>query len=74
MKAAYADGWVGYRGTRLWAFNVSWNGGPLVSGSSSAPIERLNLVLWHYAFSGFDATPGPMVAFAWRGEVVYNDR
>lgn len=75
----YADGWVGFAGTRRWFFNgtathqghsklalsgtaglaisrvgsditVSWDGGPLATGSSSAPIERVDLVFWHYAY------------------------
>lgn len=29
---------------------VSWGGAPLATGSSSAPIERVDLVFWYYAY------------------------
>lgn len=77
----YADGWVGFRGTRAWAFggtrfhsgagylalsgtaalgisrvgstiDVLWDGSTLATGTSSAPISRLDLVFWYYAYDG----------------------
>ena len=32
------------------AVTVSWDGTPVATGSSSAPIERVDLVFWYYAY------------------------
>jgi hypothetical protein len=83
VGAEYVDGWVAYRGTRLWDFggtrnhsgrgllafsgtaalgiarvgsdvDVTWDGAPLASGTSSSPIGRVDLMFWYYPFTGFE--------------------
>lgn len=34
------------------AIDVSWDGATLAIGASSAPVERVDLVFWHYGYDG----------------------